>query len=36
MLEWKPRLLLLLVAVVGLAQFLSVLQIGIGDVNFGW
>ena len=36
MLEWKPRLALLLVALVVLAQFLSLLDISIGTVNWGW
>ncbi len=36
MLEWKPRLVLLLVALMGLAQFMSLLSISIGDVNFNW
>jgi hypothetical protein len=38
MLEWKPRLVLLLVALTSLALFLSLLQIGIstGLGNCGW
>jgi hypothetical protein len=34
MLEWKPRLVLLLVALTSLALFLSLLRTGIG--NYGW
>jgi hypothetical protein len=38
MLEWKPRLVLLLVALTSLALFLSLLHIGIstGLGNYGW
>ena len=34
MLEWNPRLVLLLVALASLALFLSLLHTGIG--NYGW
>jgi hypothetical protein len=38
MLEWKPRLVLLLVALASLASILSLLQIslGTGIANYGW
>jgi hypothetical protein len=38
MLEWKPRLVLLLVALTSLALFLSLLRVGIvtGTGNYGW
>ena len=38
MLEWKPRLVLLLVALTSLAVFASLLQLGIGTGidNYGW
>jgi len=38
MLEWKPRLVLLLVALAGLASIVSLLQVGIGTGlgNYGW
>ena len=38
MLEWNPRLVLLLVALTSLAVFLSLLQVGIstGLGNYGW
>ena len=34
MLEWKPRLVLLLVVLTSLAVFASLLEIGID--NYGW
>jgi hypothetical protein len=38
MLEWKPRLVLLLVALTSLALFLSMLHLGISTElgNYGW
>jgi hypothetical protein len=38
MLEWKPRLVLLLVALASLASVLSLLHVGHGTglVNYGW
>lgn len=38
MLEWKPRLVLLLVALAGFASILSLLHVGLGErlVNYGW
>lgn len=38
MLEWKPRLVLLLLALAGLASILSLLHVGIstGLGNYGW
>ncbi len=38
MLEWKPRLVLLLVALSSLAVFASLLQFGFGTGidNYGW
>jgi hypothetical protein len=36
MLEWKPRLALLLVVAVGVAQVASLLFISIGGVSYGW
>jgi hypothetical protein len=38
MLEWKPRLVLLLMALTGLALFVSLLRVGIGTGlgNYGW
>jgi hypothetical protein len=38
MLEWKPRLVLLLVALASLALFMSLLQIGTGTSigHYGW
>jgi hypothetical protein len=38
MLEWKPRLVLLLVALASLAMFVSLLKIGGGTSTgaFGW
>ena len=38
MLEWKPRLVLLLVALASLALFVSLLKVGGGtDLgNYGW
>jgi hypothetical protein len=38
MLEWKPRLVLLLVALTSLALFLSLLHLGLGtDIGtYGW
>ena len=38
MLEWKPRLVLLLVALTSLAMFASWLSISIGTSlgNYGW
>ena len=38
MLEWNPRLALLLVALTSLALFLSLMQFGIGVSigNYGW
>jgi hypothetical protein len=36
MLEWKPRLALLLVVAVGVAQVASLLVISIGGVSYGW
>jgi hypothetical protein len=38
MLEWKPRLVLLLVALTSLALFLSLLRFGIGTSTgtYGW
>lgn len=38
MLEWNPRLVLLLVALTSLALFLSLLHVGFGtDLgNYGW
>jgi hypothetical protein len=37
MLEWKPRLVLLLVALASLALFLASLKLGgTGAGNYGW
>jgi hypothetical protein len=37
MLEWKPRLVLLLVALASLAMFVSLLTLGgTSTGNFGW
>jgi len=36
MLEWKPRFVVLLVAVTSLALWVSVLSIGTGLVNHSW
>lgn len=38
MLEWKPRLVLILVVLASLASVLSLLQLGIGTgiVNHSW
>jgi hypothetical protein len=37
MLEWNPRLVLLLVALASLAMFVSLLHLGgTGIVNMGW
>jgi hypothetical protein len=38
MLEWKPRLVLLLVALASLALFVSLLRVGVGTSTgtFGW
>jgi hypothetical protein len=38
MLEWKPQLVLLLVALTSIALFLSLLKIGGGTniVTYGW
>jgi hypothetical protein len=38
MLEWKPRLVLLLVALASLAMFVSLLKVGggTGIVNINW
>jgi hypothetical protein len=38
MLEWKPRLVLLLVALASLALFMSLLQLGVGTStgHYGW
>jgi hypothetical protein len=38
MLEWKPRLVLLLVALASLALFMSLLQVGAGTSigHYGW
>jgi hypothetical protein len=38
MLEWKPQLVLLLVALTSLALFLSLLHVGHGTGlgNYGW
>jgi hypothetical protein len=38
MLEWKPRLVLLLVALASLAMFVSALHVGggTGIVHYGW
>jgi hypothetical protein len=34
MLEWRPRLVLLLVALASLALFVSLVRTGLG--NYGW
>ena len=36
MLEWKPRLVFLLVALVSLASVLSLLHGGTGTAHYGW
>jgi hypothetical protein len=36
MLEWKPRLALLLVVAAGAAQVASLLYLSIGGVAYGW
>jgi len=37
MLEWNPRLVVLLVALASLALFLSLLHLGSTDLgNYGW
>jgi hypothetical protein len=36
MLEWKPRLVLLLLALASLASLVSLLHGGTGAANYGW
>jgi hypothetical protein len=36
MLEWKPRLVLMLVVLASLASVLSLLHVGTGLVNNSW